>query len=754
MAQIRHIDDSICSKLQSQTKIRSLSDVIRELVQNGVDADADNIKIKLRVNFPERLIELEYIDNGIGIDPQSLENFGKRFYSSKLNFSVDNSENEDESDVDKLNILKNLKTFGFRGEAMSSLRSVCNTMIVISRVKQYNSAFKVCFAGNLRIGNVLKTNSISPVGTTIKIVGLFDPIVIRKNILLDNLEKSWIEDTFEIKKCILDSLIDHPLIKIEIIKHELKDSKWITRELVKNYNNTGVERVPFQYQMRMFNNVFGGKICEDYENCKVQFNDFQLKAGISISTTQTKKYQFIYLNGRPFYNNELLKFINQLFQKHYELWGHNIKDNKSIKKGNMYGRPFSVNPIFIASFRTPIEIFELIQDPSKICFTSKNIKILQLLFKKVVDVYFGIFQRHKKKRDKRELARLNLSDKEPVEKKRKIINDSILLKSKIRISKFKDLEITGRITTNCTENADNEPENKVFDLCKIHEGLKLKVKEEEEEEEEEEREGITKIARPIDKYLECEDCVNIPLSQGEIKNQSEYFNKQEELDLVRGDIAEFEIIGQVENKFILVKYRNKIIGLDQHASDERVKLEKVYTELITDCINGKFHQLIEHIQLQFSKDDIELIKKYKETLEFWGMKFQLEDANDSSALVITSLPQLIFNKVDKVNIEILQKGVIEYMINLQEKSKRIFRIETEHDNFNTTFPFWWQNYVGHMPALYKETIKSKACRTAVMFGQSLCHQEQYNLVHSLMHCYQPFQCAHGRPSLYPLCVLH
>lgn len=51
-------------------------------------------------------------------------------------------------------------------------------------------------------------------------------------------------------------------------------------------------------------------------------------------------------------------------------------------------------------------------------------------------------------------------------------------------------------------------------------------------------------------------------------------------------------------------------------------------------------------------------------------------------------------------------------------------------------------------------FSSKACRSAVMFGDPLTPLECELLVHNLTECYLPFQCAHGRPSITPLTVIN
>ena len=53
-------------------------------------------------------------------------------------------------------------------------------------------------------------------------------------------------------------------------------------------------------------------------------------------------------------------------------------------------------------------------------------------------------------------------------------------------------------------------------------------------------------------------------------------------------------------------------------------------------------------------------------------------------------------------------------------------------------------------AAFRALLCSKACRRAVKFGDALAPLEQRWLIRDLADCALPFQCAHGRPTLYPL----
>lgn len=729
MSRIQKLCSGICTTLQSQVKLNSLSDVVRELVQNGVDADSSSISIKVYVNYSENSIELSYSDDGIGMDPETLEVFGKRNYTSKLTTEL-NSENLD------LSVLSDVHTFGFRGEAMNSLRKLCDTVIVISRTVGYNNAFKAIFKSDEMIGDVVRHPFVFPRGTSIKVLGLFDSVVIRKKLLLEQLKDSWITDTFEIRKEVFNSMIDKPRIKINIERVEFKNGKWTSKKVLTSGLPRYTECVPFQLQMKLLNLTFGGSISENYEICKVEYQGYKLKIGIGTTVSQSKKFQFAYINGRPLVNQEFFKFVNILFQKGYEKWGTTVKYDAN-KPSSMYGRPYSVNPIFVAYFNLPFEVDDLIQDPKKYCYNTKHLPILQRMLSKSVDIYFEIFCNHKI----RENGEYH-SEYIPV-KKQKIQHHYISdMKADIRKLNLKDSEAERRLSN---EDIHTMGKNVVFESGEIQEGLTSRSMSP--------KTRGTMLAidetKPAE-ACECEKTRNIeinsqvPYSQKDLKNTSKFFSRQDNLMITRESIKQFKIVGQVESKFILVKFRNMLIGMDQHASDERINLEKTYQSLIQKSIDQVYHQVNEVRRVSFHPSDLELIKRYEDTLKFWGIMF------DPEFTKITHLPELVYRKVSKLDLRLLEKGIIEFVYNLHNSEKREMKLSEKHQNDDR---FWWVAYITHMPALYRETIKSYSCRQSIMFGEQLTRKEMELIITRLEACYQPFECAHGRPSLYPICTL-
>lgn len=100
---VQAIDQKSIHQICSGQVVLSIATAMKELVENSLDAGATNIDIKLKNHGAD---VLEVNDNGLGVEPHNFEALTLKHHTSKL---------RDFSD------LSSVETFGFRGEALSSL---------------------------------------------------------------------------------------------------------------------------------------------------------------------------------------------------------------------------------------------------------------------------------------------------------------------------------------------------------------------------------------------------------------------------------------------------------------------------------------------------------------------------------------------------------------------------------------------------------------------------------------------------------
>ncbi|MGZ6251146.1 MAG: DNA mismatch repair endonuclease MutL [Candidatus Chromulinivorax sp.] len=142
--------------------------IIKELVENSIDAQAT--KISIFIEQAGRTC-IKIVDNGSGMSPIDIELSVVHHATSKLS-SVDD--------------LETIATFGFRGEALTSINAVSNLMI-ISKTQEDQTA--TCMQWNF--GKLTKKEEVAhPLGTTITITNLFDNIPARQKFLKKD-ETEW-----------------------------------------------------------------------------------------------------------------------------------------------------------------------------------------------------------------------------------------------------------------------------------------------------------------------------------------------------------------------------------------------------------------------------------------------------------------------------------------------------------------------------------------------------------------------------------
>lgn len=141
----------IASQIAAGEVVERPASVVKELLENSIDAKADNIRIEIQ-DAGRRLIEV--LDNGIGIPNGELALAVERHATSKLQDAED---------------LFNIHTLGFRGEALASIGSV-SRLTITSRTAGSETGARLQVEG----GRNTKVSTVgSPVGTVVQVENLF-----------------------------------------------------------------------------------------------------------------------------------------------------------------------------------------------------------------------------------------------------------------------------------------------------------------------------------------------------------------------------------------------------------------------------------------------------------------------------------------------------------------------------------------------------------------------------------------------------
>lgn len=171
MGKIIQLDDNLSNLIAAGEVVENMASVVKELVENSIDAESKNIKIDL---LESGLNEIKVIDDGVGMSKEDMKMSVKRHATSKIKTSND---------------LYHIGSLGFRGEAIPSIASVSHFEIISS---EGDEGYRVFYLkGDLQE----EGSSIPRKGTSISVRYLFYNTPARlKHLKATNTELSYIID--------------------------------------------------------------------------------------------------------------------------------------------------------------------------------------------------------------------------------------------------------------------------------------------------------------------------------------------------------------------------------------------------------------------------------------------------------------------------------------------------------------------------------------------------------------------------------
>lgn len=170
---IRAIDSHSVHRITSGQVVIDLQTAVKELVENSLDARATNIEVRF-LNYGLKSIEV--IDNGCGIAPKDYDSVALKHHTSKLAAFED---------------LSTVLTFGFRGEALSSLCALSDGVTLTTATANetpMGTILEMDRNGRLRNSN---SKVARQRGTTVAVSSLFKPLPVRRKELERNAKREF-----------------------------------------------------------------------------------------------------------------------------------------------------------------------------------------------------------------------------------------------------------------------------------------------------------------------------------------------------------------------------------------------------------------------------------------------------------------------------------------------------------------------------------------------------------------------------------
>ena len=274
MARIRLLDVDTINKIAAGEVIERPASVVKELVENSIDAGAGRVLIELG-DGGKSFIRIT--DDGCGIDAQDLPLAFQKHATSKIRGAGD---------------LENITTLGFRGEALASIASVSAAVEVKTKTRGSLSGTYLRMEG----GKIAEIKEIgSPVGTTITVWDLFYNVPARKKHL-----KGVDAETVHITDIVTEMAIIHYEISFELFSGK--------RTIFKSIRSSSWDDVLFR--------LFGLKTLKGLSRLEEPGRGWSLSGviGDPLAVRSSQDRIFIFVNGRAVTSRPLSAAVREAYR--------------------------------------------------------------------------------------------------------------------------------------------------------------------------------------------------------------------------------------------------------------------------------------------------------------------------------------------------------------------------------------------------------------------------------------------------------
>ncbi len=698
MGNIVLLDDLTINKIAAGEVIERPASVIKEMIENSIDAGATNITVEIKNGG---ISYIKITDDGKGIAQDDLEIAFERHATSKIRSADD---------------LDTVTSMGFRGEALASIAAIANVELT-SKTKEQDIGYKVV----VEAGNVLeKEEAGCRTGTTIIVRNLFFNTPVRYKFLKkDYTESGYIEDV------ITRIALVNPNIAIKLINtgktviqtNGNGDLKSVIYSIYGKDISNGIMEVSYQYEDIKITGVIGKpEIARSNRSNQLFFvNKRYIKDKTLTAATEQAykglipigKFGFVVLNlemspakvdvnVHPAKLEVRFQEENTVFQAIY----HAIKD--TLLKSELVAKTEKTEKDSIVDRRTASfeERLKNLREAKKenqsgglFAFRKQNEKQIEKYTDEESKIKTNILEdvyNNKKLENEQTIQQPTL---EKLENKEKITTGDPVDTSDVleQLKNLKD-KMQNELKT------DKVTANKVQD---VQEEYKLENKQQDFNEMYTKMFGTAPIIENQDDKKEEQKAVDI------IKDNVSMFETEEEF---KKPIYKF--IGIVFKTYIILEIENEMYILDQHAAHERIMYEKVKENYYSDIAKDSQMLLLPDV-VTLTHKEMDVAKENKEMFEQAGFYFEEFGEN---TIKLTGVPTVCIDL----------------------DTKELF-LETL-DEINT---------VARTAKQEKEEkfIATVACKAAVKANMALTREEVEKLMEQLLKLPNPFTCPHGRPTV-------
>ena len=689
MGKINILSAELSNKIAAGEVVERPSSVVKELVENSIDAGSTNIKVIIK-EFGIQQIRI--IDNGSGISNDDLARAFLRHATSKISADYD---------------LFHIETLGFRGEALASISSVSKVTIK-SCAGEAQGKMLV-----LEGGKVVSEEYYAPIkGTDLSVENLFYNTPARLKYLRNP----------HTEQANITNIIHKFALSYPNVAFELHIDGKIT---FKTYGDGDVHKI--------LSKIYNMGVARNMIEFSGNNDDYKVFGYISVpeETRASKNYINIFINGRYIKNygiqNAIIDAYGTLLMiNRYPLCVINIEMDPILLDVNVHPTKQEVR------LSKEAELIRLIkeviaerlsnytyipQGMNNVLTKKEKAKIEKINFLGELDNKFGdvedknIFSEEKKEPEVDLEVELSFPDTQEEVASHVIQEDELLFGGDLLTNSHEEKTLVQ--SKENTFNQRSKTQRIKSDLPDLSYSSHP-------------RDNRNKFGdKPTKK--EIENFMNFSKKEenasydnrtekvvSNVVKDDSHFNEIKDAKIVQDDdtkvrtLPDLKVLAQIFKTYILSEADNKLFLIDQHAAAERYNYEKLQREFI-ERKNYKKQMLIP-LMFDFSVEEAAEVRNNLEKFEELGIVF--EEFGDNS-YVVREFPGWIEEDEEQM-IKIIVEKVLR--------------------NNNITFN-----------ELRNDAIAMASCKMSIKANQVLTDVEMNKVISDLYECKNPFTCPHGRP---------
>ena len=686
---IQLLDQNTINKIAAGEVIERPSSVVKELVENAIDAGAMAITVEIKeggISF------IRVTDNGSGINKNEIDIAFKRHATSKIKSIED---------------LITVSSLGFRGEALASISAVSQVEL-ITKTKDSITGTRYISEGGQKMSN---EDIGAPDGTTFIVRNLFFNTPVRRKFL-----KSAATEAGYINSLMQYLALSHPDISFRFINNN--------QNKLHTSGNMKLKDIIY--------NVYGRDITANLYEVNSSANNIKIEGyiGKPFVNRGNRTYENYYINGRYIKSG----IINRAIEAGYK--GFIMPHNYPFTVLH-----FTINPkiIDVNVHPTKMElrfsdneyVYNFVYDTILSTLKGKELvakveadgQVMQHIRKDMLD-------EGEKDKKPENIPNVNNDRQQNIESAvqsdtvkdiENVKNDSSVQTSvnKIVDAGMSEGQPAGSDNDKVVRNIDNVIGNKA-EICPSSSAVTL-VPESTYKEQQENRNEVQTTLTPATK-TRLPEPFEVKRSEAMVKDdekkyQAEVKAKPEQMSMFKDKLLDednknnYRIIGQLFDTYWLIEFEDRFYMMDQHAAHEKVLYERMMKKIKEHHIDTQM--IMPPIILTLNMNEEEVLKRNMPVFTKMGYEIEEFGGNEYKVTGIPAgFPKLDYRQMLMDLIDgLMREGRMSDMDILTEK------------------------------------VASMSCKAAIKGNNKISYEEAKELMNELMKADNPYNCPHGRPTL-------